>query len=302
MSDAVAYPHLKGKGLEAVSWSDQDRIFHIQRGAWMSLPHARIVLERMDDILAFPRDAASPRMPNLLLVGPAHSGKTTILHRFISLHPPNLDPNAEATVCPVLMIEAPPGPSRSDLFSRLLDALEVEFPPRASADAKYAQVKALFKAMGVKVLIVDEIQHMIAGSVTRQQEFRNALKSLANETKVSIIAAGVEDAYNAISVEPQWASRFPQIELPRWDAGRELGSLMATFETRTPLKKISNLKNADLVMEVAARSEGMLGDIFDLLNEAAIAAIRSGEECITKDLIRKLHWVPPSRRGRHRQK
>lgn len=67
------------------------------------------------------------------------------------------------------------------------------YKPTASSHEKYAQVKRLFRELRVKMLIVDEIHHLIAGSLNRQREFRNAIKSLSNETKVSLVVLGIEE-------------------------------------------------------------------------------------------------------------
>ena len=138
-----------------------------------------------------------------------------------------------------------------------------------------------------RVLIVDEIHHLIAGSLNRQREFRNALKSLGNETKVSIVASGIEEAYNAFNADAQMSSRFMPIEMPRWSAGAELGELLMTLEQRTPLREPSDLHMPGLMMAVLARSESMLGDICDLVKAAAVDAIRSGAESITITPARK---------------
>jgi hypothetical protein len=55
------------------------------------------------------------------------------------------------------------------------------------------------------------------------------------------------------------------------------------------------------MLAIHARSESSLGDICDLVKEAAIDAIRSGEECITEKQLAKLDWVPPSKRKMYRR-
>ena len=207
----------------------------------------------------------------------------------------------ETTICPVVMVESPPGPDVSAFYSRILDALTAVYKPNASVQEKYSQVKLLFKQMSVKMLIIDEIHHLIAGGLKRQQEFRNALKSLGNETKVVIVASGIEDAFNAFNTDPQMTSRFSPEELPLWRPDQHFGTLLATLESRTPLKKPSELKYPTLMSEMYIRSEGTLGDMCDLFKELAVDAIRSKTEQIVLDRIRTLRWVPPSKRKQHQR-
>jgi hypothetical protein len=293
MQNLASYPHLNNAARALVDQPDTARIYAIREGSWLGYKDAKRVLERMEDLLTYPRIT---RMPNMLLVAPSFNGKTSILSRFMSLHPPDLDPTGEVTICPVVMVEAPPKPDISDFYTRILDALMTPYKPTASVQEKCSQIKRLFRQMDVCMLIVDEIHHLIAGSLNRQQEFRNALKSLGNETKITIVAAGIEDAYNAFNTDPQMSSRFTPETLPVWKANNEFGSLLATLELRAPLKQPSNLKDPQMMLAIHTRSEGTLGDMCDLIKELAVDAIRSKAERITLNRIGTLPWVPPSKR------
>ncbi|MDY7577271.1 TniB family NTP-binding protein [Herbaspirillum sp. RTI4] len=287
------YPHLNDVATDQMAWTAAERIRSIQEGSWLPYARAKEVIGRMEDLLNYPRIT---RMPNMLLVGPSFSGKTSILERFVNTHPPDIDPDGECTICPVVMVEAPTKPDASDFYSRILQALMSPYKPTSSPAERYYQVKVLFAQLKVRLLIIDEIQHLIAGSLNRQREFRNAIKSLGNETKVTIVAAGVEDAFNAFNIDPQMSSRFVPEVLTRWRADETFGSLLATLERRTPLRYPSGLDEPGLMLRIHSLSEGMLGDFCDLIKTAAIDAIRSGAERITLDQIADLQWTPPSKR------
>lgn len=297
-SQPEAKSRLSPEAEQLLSEPDEVRIRAIRAGTWMGYERAKEILERMEDLLNYPQIT---RMPNMLLVAPSFNGKTSILERFMSLHAPDMDTDAEVMTCPVVMVEAPPSPDVSAFYSRILDALMAPYKPSASIQEKNTQVKHLFRTLRVKVLIVDEIHHLIAGSLNRQKDFRNALKSLGNEAKICTIAAGIEDAYNAFVADPQMSSRFVPEELPLWKPGKETGTLLATLERRTPLRKPSNLKSPEMMSEMCLRSEGTLGDLCDLFKELAVDAIRNKSEEITLDRIRSIRWVPPSKRKLHRR-
>ena len=298
MASLGEYPHLNEAARAVVDEPDDKRIQFIRAGTWLGYPRAKEILAKMEDLLSYPRIT---RMPNMLLVAPSFNGKTSILERFVQQHPAVLDPTGESTICPVIMVESPPSPDVSSFYSRLLDALMAPYKPTASAQEKNSQIKVLFRHLGVKLLIIDEIHHLIAGSLNRQKDFRNALKSLGNETKVVIVAAGIEDAWNAFNTDPQMSSRFTPEELPLWRQDHHFASLLSTLEKRTPLRKPSNLIEPTKVMEIHSRCEGTLGDMCDLFKELAVDAIRSKSEEITFEQIRSLKWVPPSRRSQYRR-
>jgi Cdc6-like AAA superfamily ATPase len=291
------HDHLSPSVVPLLSEPDDIRIEHIQKGAWLGLEDAMAALKRMDAMLHHP---TVPRMPNLLLVGPSFSGKTSILHKFVSNHLPNQAPEREATVCPVVMVEAPPKPDISDFYSRILDAMFAHVRHTASPHQKYFQIKQLFRELSVKMLIIDEIHHLVAGSMARQREFRNAIKSLGNETQVSIVAAGIDDAYNAMNLDPQMASRFPPLALTsRWE-GMKAQRLLRSIERQLPLAEASWLCDEDMTSRLTAMAEGSLGNICDLCKTAAIEAIKSGKRQITRKQIDALDWIPPSARRKHR--
>lgn len=292
------YPHLNEVTRSLADKSDDARIFAIREGSWLGYKEAKRIIARMEDLLAYPRIT---RMPNMLLVAPSFNGKTSILRRFVSQHLPDLDPEGEVTICPVVMVEAPPKPDITDFYTRILDALMTPYKPTASVSEKYSQIKRLFRQMEVRMLIVDEIHHLIAGSLNRQQEFRNALKSLGNETQICMVAAGIEDAYNAFNTDPQMSSRFTPEELPVWRPNNEFGSLLATLELRMPLRFPSSLKDPAIMLSIHTRSEGTLGDMCDLVKELAVDAIRGKAERITLEQIGALPWVPPSKRKQHKR-
>lgn len=287
------YLHLNDAARALIDAPKPARIRSIQSGTWLAYDRSKEILARMDELMDYPRIT---RMPNMLLVAPSFNGKTSILERFMAKHPVDLDAAVETTTCPVLMVEAPPKPDVSAFYTRILEALFAPYKPTSSPQEKYSQVKLLFKQLQVKMLIIDEIHHLIAGSLNKQRDFRNALKSLGNETKVVIVAAGIEDAYNAFNTDPQMSSRFTPEELPLWKADAEFGTLLATLEKRTPLKKASNLKSPQTMQAMHDRSEGTLGDMCDLFKSLAIDAIKTDAEQITLEKIKEFPWVPPSKR------
>ncbi|MBL8524813.1 MAG: TniB family NTP-binding protein, partial [Betaproteobacteria bacterium] len=184
MAAAESATHLSDDARALLGKSDDARMQAIRQGTWLPYKRSKEVLARMEELLAYPRIT---RMPNMLLVAPSFNGKTSILERFVDKHPPDLDPTGEVTICPVVMVESPPKPDIGDFYTRILDALMAPYKPTASVSEKYSQVKWLFRQMEVRMLIIDEIHHLISGSTTRQQEYRNALKSLGNETKITMV-------------------------------------------------------------------------------------------------------------------
>jgi len=70
--------------------------------------------------------------------------------------------------------------------------------------------------IGTKLLCIDEVHHLLAGSQREQRRALNLLKFVANELKIAVVAVGTHDAFHAMQIDSQVASRFEPLLLPRW--------------------------------------------------------------------------------------
>lgn len=287
------YPHLGKDATKLVDLSDRERIFAIQQGSWIPYPRAKKILERMEELFEYPR---IDRMPNLLIVGASNNGKSKILRHFDEMHKPDPNPEGEYSIVPVIYIEAPKKPDINDFYNRILEAIWQPYSIRAINSEKERGVMNILRKIQLKVLMVDEIQHIIAGGQVKQREFRNGLKSLGNELRISIICAGVEEAFNAFNTDPQLSNRFEPDFLPKWKMDNEYGDLLASFERRIPLRKPSNLRDPAIAQKVLWMGEGILGEVHEVLKRAAVLAIKDKSEQITLEIIEKIRWTMPSKR------
>src|SRR2546423_1765777 len=76
--------------------------------------------------------------------------------------------------------------------------------------------------MAKRMLIIDEIHHVLAGSLLQQHNFLNTIKHLSNELQIPIVGVGTREAFNALQTDPQLANRFEPVFLPRWTIGSGL--------------------------------------------------------------------------------
>lgn len=288
------YSHLSKSASETANQPDEVRIMAIKTGTWITYTRAKQLLAQMEDLFEHPRII---RMPNMLIVGPSNNGKTQILRRFEQNHKPDPNPDGDYSIVPVLFVEAPSKPDIGAFYDKILEAVWQPYSIRAKDSDKEREVKKILRSIQLKVLMIDEIQHIIAGSQTKQREFRNSLKSLGNELQISIICAGVNEAFNAFNTDEQLSNRFEPELLPKWSLNNEYGDLLESFERRLPLKKPSNLRgNSALAQKVLWMSEGILGEIHEVLKRSAILAIKNKSEQITLDTVENIRWTQPSKR------
>jgi len=272
--------------------SDEDRLQFLDQPRWVGYGAAHRILETLQGLMHKPK---RPRMPNLLIVGDSNQGKTTLIHRFYELCGQGyVDENADP-VKPVILAEAPTSADEKSLYCSILERF---YAPYRSTDSKTKlryQVIHLFRQCQVRLLAIDEFHSLLTGTPIKQREVMNAIKFLCNELAIPIVGIGTRDSIRVLHTDPQHASRFDVIALPRWELNKEFQGLLADFESILPLKQRSRLHQPSLAKLLYAISEGNLGNLHRLLVKCATDAIKSGKEVIDQETIEGNKWIQPTR-------
>lgn len=279
---------LSDRATELLGTSDEERLAHIDKPVFISYEHAAGILAEMEDLLSHPK---TNRMPNMLIVGRSDNGKTEILKEFLTRHPAEDRRELDTIYAPVVYIQSPPGPTEHIFLNKFLMMLGATAQPNDSADRKLMQLLDIMPRIQTKILLIDELSALLAGSVTKQRFFLNMLKYLSNELQISIVAAGTVEAEYAVRSDAQIKSRFPSRILPRWKENKDFRSLLYNFEYVLPLKQPSEIYKGELAGKLYGLSEGVIGEVAKILRSAAKQAIKTGEERITMDVIAQCPYV-----------
>lgn len=86
----------------------------------------------------------------------------------------------------------------------------------------------------VRVLLIDELHHLLCGPSSKQRELLGMLRYLGNELRILIIAVGTKDAWLALRLDDQLENRFQPFLLHPWNDDAETGRLLASFEAILP--------------------------------------------------------------------
>ncbi len=277
--------HLNDETTAVLGASERERISYIQSPKWILHDRVREVLEAMEERLIYEK---SSRMPNLLIYGDSGSGKTMVLTEFLKKHPPRLKRATGTASVPALFINTPPGSNENKLYATILETMS--FPYRSTKDAigLRTQVFQVLRNNSVRMLILDEIHHLVNVQVAKQRHMLDVLKDLSNELQIPIVAAGTKEAMHVMWSQPEVARRFAREHLPQWTLGEDYLRLLMSFERRIPLRKPSQLHSEELATLILVLSGGYIGEISRLLAAAAQAAISDGTEQITVPLVKGL--------------
>ena len=293
----MAERRLTPEVLEILGKSKEERIQYAQTDKWVAYPFANGLLAEMEHLLNAPERT---RVKSMLVVGVPNSGKTTLKEKFLCRHPAYDSADDSRTIFSILHIEAPSKVDSAAICMKILDALGATYPKRVYFNDLANQVHKILKETKVRMIIVDEFHNFLTGRSDMLEAVLNFIRGLSNQFGIIFLAFGTPKALEVIASEPQLSSRFKRKILPKWDAQGNvmvLKQLLAALEMTLPLKHASHLHKPPLLGKIIAMSEGILGEIVDLLTEATIAAIESGEERITPALLDSLGWLTPKERA-----
>lgn len=282
------FPHLQAEVVSVLEYSRADRICFCQADRWIAYTHAEYVLKRLNELFEHPPVL---RMPSVLLVGDSNNGKSSILQRFMSLHPMDLIEGGDIKPS-VMLVTMPSTPTESSFWSEVLLKLMGLHSERDSAEKKRRRAFDLIRSTNIKVLIIDEFNHL-SNAGRDAVKLLAAIKNLSTETRISILASGTSHSIHALRSDKQTETRFEPIPLPRWKLSKEYLSFIASYERMLPLPEASNLSSREMASTLYSMAGDTIGDTVKLIQKAAVHAIQNDEKKIDIKVLRALDYVRP---------
>ncbi len=275
------FDHLTASTTELLRLPNEMRIREVLSERWVQYPRAKSALAALDRLTGHPR---TTRMPSLAIYGDSGMGKTMLMKKFCENHPPLLDPRKGIERQQVLSIQLAGKPGERQLFAQILHALGVSQGLRTGAVDMQFTVVRLLKAIGLQVLVIDEVHNILAGTARDQRIVLNTLRYLSNELNISLVCFGVTDAREVISGDAQLTRRFDEMTLTRWSSTPAFEELMISILRNLPLREPSVLTALSL-WRILQFTDGLTAKIFRLMNDLAIAVIESGVEMVTDGTV-----------------
>ncbi len=277
--------HLAEGYRERALWPDVDRIAWIRQDRWLGFPKAEAVRTTLQTMLDYP---TRTRMPCLLVYGQTGMGKTRIIERFGAENPRGYDDSDGVASIPVVTVQLPPQPAEGEFYGELLEALGAGYSGRIGWSEGRTEVgrarhlaRRLMTQVGARMLILDEINHMLACTARQQRIFLNTLRYLANDLRIPIVCTGNHEARAALLTDAALAERFDAVELTRWHDDEPFKLLLMTMSAILPLRASSELTDGRCRRAILDLSDGNTGRIFRLVETLAVRAIETGAEHIT---------------------
>ena len=237
-------------------------------------------------------------------------GKSRIVERFEAENPRGFNDTTGTATIPVVAVQLPPQPTDGEFYGEVLEKLGAGFAGRGDVQRARQLTRRIMGQVGARMLILDEINHMLACTPRQQRVFLNTLRYLANDLQIPLVCTGNHEARAALLTDAALAERFDAVELVRWQNDEPFRLLMVTLAAILPLRKPSQLEEERCRTAILDLSDGNTGRIFRLAETLAVRAIENGTERIEVGDLDADDLVLPSvsmkalaqRRGRGRAK
>ena len=303
MSGAGECPHLDPAYRKFAALPDDERIAWIRADRWIGFDQAGLALARLENLLTYP---ARDRMPCLLIYGDTGMGKTKIVRKFERAHPPKFCQVTGVDRRPVVVAQVPSEPLERDLYRELLSSMGAPAMAGGTLAREKDVCRALLRTVGAKMIILDEVNGMLAGTYRQQRIFLNAIRFLANDLRIPLVCAGTDLARQALLTDAQLAERFEAFHLKPWKNDAAFAGLLKSLGHILPLREPSDLTGPATRARVHALTSGVTARILRLIETAAEAAVHSGRERLDAesfgdDLVLPLVSMTQSNRRRSRQ-
>ncbi|HHF3003010.1 TPA: TniB family NTP-binding protein [Vibrio diabolicus] len=266
---------------------DEDREVRISKAkkAFVSTPSVKTVLRYMDRCRDLSDLDSEPTC--MMVFGATGVGKTTIIKKYLMQN--KRDSDAKGDMIPVLHIELPDNAKPVDAARELL--LEMG-DPLALYETDLARLTKkltdLIPAVGVKLIIIDEFQHLVEEKSNRVlTQVGNWLKMILNKTKCPIVLFGMPYSKVVLQANSQLHGRFSiQFEL-RPFSYEEGNGVFKTFleylDRALPFEKEAGLARESLQKKLYAFSQGNMRSLRNLIYQASIEAIDNQHVTITEE-------------------
>lgn len=234
----------------------------------------------------------------MIVTGPAGTGKTTAITQLgkahelaVRLRQPGSGPRM-----PVIYVTVPPAATPRMLAVEFARFLGLPTSPRANITDVTDAVCAVLTDLRCDLVIVDELHNLNLGS-RAGAEVSDQLKYFSERLPATFVYAGIDVERAGLFTGTrgrQIASRFATVATKPFgyatsDQREQWHALTATLESTLRLRR----HRLGALVRVAAhlhdRTGGMIGSLSHLIRAAAIDAIITGAEQITKASLGEVH-------------
>lgn len=283
--------------LEAKKWrsmADQERFALLQR---MLIQHNRLapLISELDTLAQYADADDSGTLPCLAILGESGVGKTTLVQSWIESRTAQARVPVEGGQTSPYLYHALPSPATPKaLLATCLAKLEDAAPARGAEWAMMQRLQNLIQASSVRVLFLDELQHLVNRETQRvRYACIEMLEHIIVQTGVSMVflgSVGETEPIFQVSHRLERLVGTPRILRPfEWLQERpstieEFRALMRAIDRHLPFDP-SGLGEEEMSYCFFYATDGIVGWIMQLIRYAAMKAIQAQEANLSRRML-----------------
>lgn len=260
------------------------------------LSNERVMHQQFQKAYDFARDIVERSMIGErligLLLGLSRQGKTLVGELLLADFSANTGQGVP--VIPVVRVVTPTRPTKKSMAEAIIDAFDSRRYGRQSADQATARAIHLLKAAQVRVLLFDEIQHVVERNTSKSwYEVADWLKTLSDGLDLSLLMVGLPAAREMLSVNHQLRDRAlrPHIIYPyNWNRPEDVREFCRCLLSLSQVLArqgytLPSVTDVEFVRRCYAATQGRFGMVVKLFEEARHQAQKAKVKAITVQIL-----------------
>lgn len=223
----------------------------------------------------------------LPIVGESRTGKSRVLETLELNHKPYR--TNDGMQIPIFSVSTPSNPTVKGLAELMLIKLGDPKYDKGTEQAKTNRLQTLIKECGTRMVIVDEFQHFVdKGSSKIAYHVADWLKTLADNSRVAIVVAGLPNCIDVLRANEQLAGRFmAKVVMPRFvwsndDHREEFTAILSAFHQQLTLHfDLPDLSSDEMAFRFVVATGGLIGLLTKVLKRSVWNAIDEKSHTIT---------------------
>lgn len=253
----------------------QNRVKHL----YVVHPEVERIWSRLDQNRRDKREGidSDDSPTNLFIEGLPGAGKTQCAKKYLRRNPLATiidDEKTEIDERPVLFMNLPIPFTYKGFYNNILKSINENFPiTQKDVDMIKNQAFGLMKALKVEMLIIDEMDYLLASTYVQRKAVMENIKDIANSADVCLVCIGTHAIEELRTFNTQHLRRYPKTVLGHFQKCDEkffnfIGSIEKQLEVPPPVILDWSDRNSYFAPMLFEITRGLVGWVKPILREA----------------------------------
>lgn len=242
----------------------------------------------------------------MIISGPPGVGKSSLAQKYVAMNKPYIEESDSGMqkIFPVLYVQLPGQVTVKRVIATLLRALGLDPNTRNDEDTLTYQLITALNACRVKVIILDEVQHLASKkNVEHMPLIQNSLKGLINDCDQFFVFVGDPSTPKIIKGCGQLGRRAPTVialeafgfpTTTATDTFAIVNSLLEVMPSKTGISMSKKVDRLEFCQRLFLATGGVIDAMRYYMSEAILDALLSGQRAVDNTHFKNAFALSPS--------